>query len=291
LSQWRAIDRPGRDTLGEGLLWSARENALFWTDIMGQKLWRLSLADSRLTHWDMPEKVGWVIERAGRGFIAGLQSGFHRLSLDPFRLEHLADPEPHLPDNRLNDAKADALGAIWAGTMPVAPGPPSTWPASGGLYRLAADGAITHHDTSITIANGPAFSPDGRTLYHTDSARHMVYRFPLDAAGNPGPRDVHISCDPSAGAPDGMTCDSEGGLWIGFYGGSRVARYTPDGRFDRAITLPTPQITNICFAGPGLDRMFVTSAGDGRPDDPFAGALFEVTGHGAIGLAPGLYAG
>jgi sugar lactone lactonase YvrE len=284
------MQRPERDILGEGLLWSARDNALFWTDIIGQKLWRLGLADSAITQWDMPEKIGWVIERRQGGFIAGLQSGFHTLSLDPFRLEHLADPEPDLPGNRLNDAKADTHGHIWAGTMPVAPGPPTQWPASGGLYRLAS-GGITRHDTAITIANGPAFSPDGRTLYHTDSARHAVYRFALDAAGNPGLREVHISCDPALGAPDGMTCDSEGGLWIGFYGGSRVARYTPDGRFDRAITLPTPQITNVCFAGPALDRMFVTSAADGRPDDPFAGALFEVTGHGATGLPPGLYAG
>jgi xylono-1,5-lactonase len=291
LSQWRAIPRPERDILGEGLLWSPRDNALYWTDILGQKLWRLSLADDAITHWDLPERIGWVVEREGGGFITGPQSGFHRLSLDLFRLEHLADPEPHLPDNRLNDAKADGWGHIWAGTMPVAPGPPSQWPASGGLYRLAADGSITHHDTAITIANGPAFSPDGRTMYHTDSARHTVYRFALDAQGNPGPREVHIVCDPSEGAPDGMTCDSEGGLWIGFYGGSRVARYIPDGRFDRAIALPTPQITNVCFAGPALDRMFVTSAGDGRPNDPLAGALFEVTGHGATGLPPGLYAG
>jgi sugar lactone lactonase YvrE len=272
-------------------LWSAREHALFWTDIIGQKLWRLSLADNAITHWDMPEKIGWVVERAGGGLIAGLQSGFHRLWLDPLRLERIADPEPQLPDNRLNDAKADAWGAIWAGTMPVAPGPPATWPASGGLYRLAADGAVSRHDSGITIANGPAFSPDGRTMYHTDSARHTVYRFALDAAGNPGPRQVHIACDPAEGAPDGMTCDSEGGLWIGFYGGSRVARYTPDGKFDRAIALPTPQITNVVFAGPALDRMFVTSAGDGLPQDPLAGALFEVTGHGATGLPPGLYGG
>jgi sugar lactone lactonase YvrE len=291
LSQWRAIPRPERDILGEGLLWSPRDNTLYWTDIIGQTLWRLSFADNAISHWDMPEKIGWVVERAGGGFIAGLQSGFHWLSLDPFRLEHLADPEPHLPDNRLNDAKADVWGHIWAGTMPVAPGPPSQWPASGGLYRLAADGNITRHDTGITIANGPAFSPDGRTMYHTDSARHTVYRFALDAHGNPGPREIHISCDPAEGAPDGMTCDAEGGLWIGFYGGSRIARYHPDGRFDRAITLPTPQITNVAFAGADLTRMFVTSAGDGRPDDPFAGALFEVTGHGATGLAPGLYAG
>jgi sugar lactone lactonase YvrE len=291
MTDWRVIPRPERDILGEGLLWSPSHNAVFWTDILGQKLWRLTLADNAISHWDMPEKIGWVVERQAGGFIAGLQSGFHRVWLDPFGLEPIADPEPELPHNRLNDAKADTLGAIWAGTMPVAPGPPSQWPASGGLYRLAPDGSITRHDSAITIANGPAFSPDGRTMFHTDSARHTVYRFAIDAAGHPGPRSVHIACDPAAGAPDGMTCDADGGLWIGFYGGARVARYHPDGRFDRAIALPTPQITNICFAGTALTRMFVTSAADGLPHDPQAGALFEITGHGATGLAPGLYAG
>lgn len=284
MTDWQPIPRPERDMLGEGLFWSARQNALFWTDIIGRKLWRLSFADDGLRHWDLPEYIGWIIERQGGGFIAGLQSGFHALETDPFRLAPLHDPEPHLPDNRMNDAKADRHGGIWAGTMPV-----SCQGASGALYHLAADGAVTQHDRDITIANGPAISPDGQTLYHTDTAARTVWRFPLTAQGL-GPRATHIVF-PRGDHPDGMTCDADGGLWIAFYGAGCIRRFHGDGSLDRQIDLPTPQLTNVCFAGERLDRLFVTSAADGRPDDPLAGALFEVTGHGATGLVPHLYAG
>ncbi|MBX9884435.1 MAG: SMP-30/gluconolactonase/LRE family protein [Novosphingobium sp.] len=286
----RPVPRPTRDVLGEGLLWSARENALFWTDILGRKLWRMSLADEQIRHWDMPEPIGWIIERAAGGFVVGLQTGFYRLDLEPFRLECIGNPQPEHPGNRLNDAKADALGRIWAGSMPFADQPSSTWPASGALYCLDPSGAITRHDDGITIANGPALSPDGSVLYHTDSRIGQVWKFALQADGTLGAREPHLQFNTARGAPDGMTCDRDGGLWIAFYDGAKVARFHPDGRLDREIALPTPQITNVCFAGADLSRMFVTSSADGRPDDPLAGALFEVDA-GAVGVLPHRYLG
>ncbi|MEY2884864.1 MAG: hypothetical protein RL490_2588 [Pseudomonadota bacterium] len=290
----RIVPRAARDALGEGLLWSARDGAVYWTDILGQKLWRLLLADGTTRHWDMPEMIGWIIERAAGGFVVGLRSGFHQLSLDPFRLTPIANPHPERPGNRLNDAKADARGRIWAGSMPVAAGPPATWPASGALYRLDPDGQVSRHDDGLTIANGPALSPDGATLYHTDSARSTVYRFALGPDGRLGPRAVHLVFPPEAGAPDGMACDAEGGLWIAFYNHdpaarSQVARFLPSGLFDRAIAVPTAHVTNLVFAGPRLDRMFITSASGGR-DDPAAGALFEAD-PGVVGLAPHMFGG
>lgn len=290
----RVVPRAARDELGEGLLWSARDNALYWTDILGKKLWRLSLTDEAVTHWDMPEMIGWIIERAGGGFVVGLQSGFYRLSLEPFCLELIANPHPERPGNRLNDAKVDVWGRIWAGSMPVSDGPPSEWPATGALYRLGADGAVSRHDDGLTIANGPALSPDGRTLYHTDSARSTVYHFALAADGTLGPRAVHLVFSPDVGAPDGMACDADGGLWIAFYHhdpayNSRVARFLPSGAFDREIRVPTAHVTNLVFAGPNLDRMFITSASGGR-DDPNAGALFEVEPE-CQGMSPHRFAG
>lgn len=287
----RPIPRASRDILGEGLLWSARENALFWTDILGRKLWRMSLIDEGISCWDMPEAIGWIIERASGGFVVGLASGFYRLELEPFRLELIANPQPERPGNRLNDAKADGKGRIWAGSMPFAEQPSTNWPASGALYCLDPSGSITRHDDGITIANGPAFSPDGTIMYHTDSRVGWVWKFTMNPDGTLGPRELHLQFDTSKGAPDGMTCDRDGGLWIAFYSGAKVACFLPDGKFDREIALPTPQITNVCFAGPDLTRMFVTSAGDGRLDDPLAGALFEIEGAGAVGVIPNQYHG
>lgn len=281
----RVIARAERDLLGEGLLWSERGNALFWTDIIGRKLHRLSLDDGGIVSWTMPEMIGWVIEREhGPGLIAGLHSGFVELSLEPFAITPIAQPEPHLPDNRRNDAKADHRGRIWAGSMDI-----GCEKEAGTLFRLDPDRSVHVMDEGYIICNGPAFSADARWLYHTDTGRSLVYRFPLNDDGSLGPREVFIRFEPEWGTPDGMTVDAEDGLWIAHWDGARVTRFV-DGRPERAIALPTPQITNCTFAGAGLDRMFVTSAGDGRPDDPLAGALFEVD-PGVRGLPTHRYAG
>lgn len=286
MASFRVIEAAPRSRLGEGPFWSERQQALFWVDILGQSVFRLRFADGQVRRWVVPEMIGWLIERERvAGFIAGLQSGFAYLELEPLRVTPIADPEPGLPANRMNDAKADVRGRIWAGTMPVSADEPS-----GALYRLDADLRITCWDRGYLITNGPAFSADGRYLYHTDSGRGLVYRFELDAAGDVRDRRVFLEFDAGEGKPDGMTVDAEGGLWIALWGGARVSRYTADGRLDRSIGLPVSQITSCCFAGPGLDRLFVTSASDGVPDEPLAGALFEVDAR-VRGMAPRRFAG
>ena len=275
-----------RDVLGEGLLWAPHQNALYWTDILTPALNRLSLADGAIERWAMPEPLGWVIERRDKpGFIAGFQSGIAELQLDPLRIVSLVDPEPHLPDNRLNDAKADSEGRIWAGSMPFTADRPT-----GSLYRLDHDLSVEAVDSGYHVTNGPAFSPDGRWFYHTETIQGLIYRFPLLGDGMLGAREVFIRFEDEWGRPDGMTVDREGGLWVAHWGGGRISRFTPDGRHDRSIALPASQITNIAFAGPQLDRMFVTSAAEGRPDEAAAGALFEVQS-GARGFAPHKFAG
>ncbi|HVZ27336.1 MAG TPA: SMP-30/gluconolactonase/LRE family protein [Rhizomicrobium sp.] len=288
MSRYRIVERGGqRDHLGEGLLWSSREGALYWTDITGPALNRLSLADHRVTRWPMPEPIGWVVERRDRpGFIAGFKSGISELQLEPVRVRLLAAPEPELPDNRLNDAKADSKGRIWAGTMPVTEDRPA-----GNFYRFDPDGALMRVDSGYMVANGPALSADERWIYHTDSIKRLVYRFALDGEGNLGSRETFITFAPDWGYPDGMTVDAQGYLWIAHFGGGRISRFTPEGKLERAIALPASQITNVCFAGPGLDRMFVTSAARAKPDEAHAGCLFEILEPGVVGLSPGQFGG
>lgn len=279
----RTIPRDRRDVLGEGLLWSAREEAIYWTDILGRRVNRLRLRDDRVDSWKMPGTIGWVIEREDRvGFVAGLDRRIVALTLEPVRVEALADPDRK--GNRLNDAKADAAGRIWAGTMPLDGASPA-----GALYRFDPDGTTTRVDDGYCIANGPAISADGRTLFHTDSGRRVVYRFSVGDDGALGKREIFVAFENDWGVPDGMTLDADGGLWIACWGAGCVTRFTPDGRRDRSIALPASQITNCTFAGAELDRMFVTSASD-DVDEPDGGALFEVD-PGCRGTATHRYRG
>lgn len=286
MRNWHVVARDTHDQLGEGLSWSSRENGVYWVDIIGKTLFRLKLAGREIDSWTMPEMIGWVIEREHfPGLIAGLHSAIVELTLDPVTIRPIIAPEPDLPNNRRNDAKADARGRIWAGSMDV-----GAKAATGTLFRLDPDHSLHRMDTGHTICNGPAFSPNSDTLYHTDSARGSVYKFALHEDGSLGAREIFVQFENDWGKPDGMTVDAEGGVWIAHWGGSRVSRFAPDGTLDRAISLPASQITNCTFAGEKLDRMFVTSAAVGLSGEDHAGALFEVD-PGTTGLPTNRYAG
>jgi len=286
MGQFRIVTREGRDILGEGPSWSAARNSLFWVDIMAPALRSFDLATGAMRSWTMPERIGWAIERQDRDdLIVGLKSGFATLSLDPFALHPIGDPEPERPHNRLNDAKVDARGRIWAGTKDDRDEQPT-----GALYRLDPDLTWSRHDDGYTVTNGPAFAPDGRILYHTDSGTRTVFAFDLAADGSLSGKRVFLRFEAAWGYPDGMTTDAEGGLWIAHWGGGRISRFHPDGRLDRQIRLPATNITSIAFAGDGRDRMFVTSASLDSPNSEHDGALFEIF-TGAIGLSAPRFAG
>lgn len=262
-----------RAALGEGPVWDAREACVYFVDIKGQHLHRYRLEDGAKQTWAMAEPICWVIPRAEKpGFIAGFKSGFAELTLDPLTITPFHAPEPERPNNRLNDAKADRFGRIWAGSMDDA-----ETQISGALYRLDQNRVCQRVDDGYAVANGPSFSQDGATLYHTDSGARTVYAFDCGADGVLANKRPFIRFeDPDWGAPDGMTTDAEGGLWIAHWGGGRVSRFDQSGRLVRSIGLPASQITSCVFAGAGLDRMFVTSAAIGRKQEPLAGALFEI---------------
>lgn len=277
---------PAGAALGEGPLWSVREQALYWVDIKAPALHRWDPASGARRSWTMPEPLGWIVERRDQpGFIAGFKSGFARLQLEPLSIEPLGNPHPQLPQHRLNDAKADHLGRIWFGSMDD--GESSD---DGCLYRLDPDLRWHCVDEGYRVPNGPTFSPDGRHLYHADSARRVVYRFDLGADGGLRNQTVFVRFPEAWGYPDGMTTDADGGIWIAHWGAGRVSRFTPAGELDRFISLPASQITSCTFAGPKLERMFVTSAAIGLSDEPFAGGLFEVD-PGVAGLPAQGFAG
>lgn len=275
-----------RAQLAEGPLWCARENAVYWVDIMGPAVHRLSLADAELRSWIMPDVIGWIVEREHHGgFIAGFAGGFAELTLDPLRIRQIGDPEPELANNRMNDAKVDRAGRIWAGTMDSDAALPT-----GSLYRLDADRTWRRLDSEYLVTNGPTFSVDGRYLYHADSLRRVIYRFELEPDGSLHGKAAFIEFAEEDGLPDGMTTDADGCLWVAHWGAGCVSRFDPQGRSMRRVCLPVAQPTSCVFAGERLNRLFITSAACDRPQDELAGELFEID-PGVCGLPVHRFAG
>jgi sugar lactone lactonase YvrE len=275
--------------LGEGPVWAAREAALYWLDIKGRKIFRLSEA-GELSQWPTPFRVGSIAPRASGGFIAGTDQGIAEIDLGSGRLQILFNPEEELPSNRFNDGKVDRSGRFWAGTMDD-----EERRASGTLYRFDSKLNWSAVDKDYKVTNGPAFSPDGKRMYHNDSGRQVTYVFDLDEAGNAGNRRTFLQFGEGDGFPDGMTVDAEGCLWIAFWDGWCVRRFSPEGELLKTIEMPVARPTSCAFGGPDLDRLYITSASIGLDEtalsmQPNAGGLFMVT-PGVQGIAELPFAG
>ena len=275
--------------LGEGPAWVTREQALYWLDIKGRRLFRIN--DKEFREWPTPMRVGSIAPREGGGFIAGTDGGFYTVEVgDELAFTRLFDPEEDLPDNRFNDGKVDRDGRFWAGTMDD-----TEQAAVGTLYRLEDINGSTIIDQGYGVTNGPAFSPSGEWMYHTDSVRRRIYRFPLAPDGTVGAREIFLHFSAQEGYPDGMTVDAEGCLWVAFWDGWAVRRFGPDAALLDTIEVPVQRPTSIAFGGPDLDRMYITSARVGLDEtalavQPYAGALFMVEA-GIKGIAERPFAG
>jgi sugar lactone lactonase YvrE len=276
---------PAGALLGEGLCWSPARQALYWVDILGQRLMRLHWPSREQTQWEFDESISTVAERSnGQGLIVALR---HRVALfdpDTVGLQTLHEAQPHVAGNRFNDGKCDAQGRFWVGSMDTACKAPT-----GSLYRVSCQGADPTSSMSCAweaqfpVINGPAWSLDGRSMWLNDTARNFIHRFDFDpdsgAVSNPR---VWLRLAKGDGYPDGMTVDSDGRLWIAHWGGGCVTCHADDdGRELARIELPASQITNVAFGGPGLQTLFVSSAATElsptqHAAQPLAGAVFAV---------------
>jgi D-xylonolactonase len=264
-----------RAVLGEGPVWVAREQALYWVDIKGLKIFRLE-SDGRQSEWPTPMRVGSIAPRKSGGFIAGTKEGIAIVDPAADHFQIVANPEENIPGNRFNDGKIDRRGRFWAGTMDD-----GEKEATGTLYCVEPDLSWNAIDSSYRVTNGPAFSPSGNVMYHNDSARQVTYAFDLDAAGQAGNRRTFLQFGDGDGYPDGMTVDSEGCLWIAFWDGWCVRRYSPVGEWLETLQMPVARPTSCIFGGRDLDRLYITSARVGLDEaalamQPNAGGLFMV---------------
>jgi sugar lactone lactonase YvrE len=263
--------------LGEGPLWSVREQALYWVDILNHRLHRHSLSDGQRT-WQFDQEITAVAERAEtRELVITQRHGFALFDPVSGRLTPLKQVETELPDNRFNDGKCDRFGHFWAGTMDF-----DAAKNTGSLYRLSPDLQCTRIDSDYTVTNGPAWSADCRTLYHNDSAKGRVYAFDFDLeSGAVSNKRLFLQFSPEDGSPDGMTTDAEDGLWIAHWGAGKLTRHDAEGNVTRSIGLPCSQVTSCAFGGPGLTTLYITSAAVGlspqqREREPLAGGLFAL---------------
>lgn len=278
----RPVARVGA-ILGEGPVWVVRDQALYWVDIKGCKIFRLDPSGG-LRSWDTPFRIGSLAPRRAGGFIAGTERGFAKVDLETGTFEPFVQPEDDRPGNRFNDGKVDRNGRFWAGTMDDREAAPT-----GALYRLDPSLAWVRVDDGYRVTNGPAFSRCGRTMYHNDSARRITYVFDLDDRGTPSNRRIFATYDTDQGYPDGMTVDADDCLWIAFWDGWCVRRFAPGGECLAEIKLPVQRPTSCAFGGADLRQLYVTSASVGlteaeRAQQPCAGDLFLLD-TGVAGLA------
>ncbi len=275
--------------LGEGPVWVAAEQALYWVDIKGRKIFRVDAAD-RLTTWETPFRIGSLAPRESGGFIAGTEHGFAHVDPASDLFELLFDPEEERETNRFNDGKVDRQGRFFAGTMDD-----EEQRDSGAFYRLHSDLTCVRVDDGYRVTNGPAFSPDGTVMYANDSARQVTYAFHLAPDGTPVGRREFARYGEGQGYPDGLTVDAEGCLWIAFWDGWCLRRLSPGGEVMSEHRLPVAKPTSCAFGGPSLDRLYVTSASIGvseseRGMQPNAGGLFTLS-PGVQGVADRPFAG
>jgi sugar lactone lactonase YvrE len=268
-------------TLGEGPTWDRAGAALWFVDIKRLKIHRFDPASGQLDSWNAPAQPGWLFPAGHGTFVAGLQTGIHRFDPCDGSFALLADPEPDRPNNRLNDAAVAPDGAIWLGTMDDA-----EEAATGHLYRF--DGAIARQAVDpMVITNGPAFSPDGGTLYFTDTRERTIWAIEVTAEGL-GAKRVLARIEPGAGYPDGPSVDAEGCVWTGLFGGWAVRRYSPAGALMEEIRFPVANVTKIVFGDTDLRTVYATTARKGLDAaalaaQPLAGNLFAFR-HDVSGL-------
>jgi xylono-1,5-lactonase len=260
--------------LGEGPLWLAAEQAVWFVDIKGERLHRFDTVSRSTRTWDAPDQPGFNLPIAGGGFVCGLKSGLHRFDPETGLFTLLDAVMPRDARTRLNDGHVDRDGRLWFGTMDDGEAAPV-----GALYRRDSQGSVIC-DKPYVIPNGPATSPDGRTLYHVDTLQRAIYAFDMDAEG--ALSNKRLLTMVQRGFPDGPVVDSEGCIWVGLWGGYGVNRYDPTGRLIDFLPLPTANVTKVAFGGAGLKTLYITTAWKGlsaakRAAQPLSGGLFAVT--------------
>lgn len=273
-----------RNATGESPVWNTAEQALYWVDIPAKRLHRWNLADGHSQSWEAPQMLACIARSSDGNWIGGMESGVFALTPQDdgiLSTRLLSSVEHAQPGMRFNDGRCDRQGRFWAGTMLM---DMSAGAQVGAMYRYSAsqEAPLTPQIDGFIVPNGLAFSPDGRTMYlsdsHPDVQKIWAFEYDIDTA-TPHSRRLFVDMTQHPGRPDGAAIDAEGCYWICGNDAGQIHRFTPDGTLDRSLTVPVKKPAMCAFGGPNLDTLFVTSirpAGDIR-DQPLAGGIFALT--------------
>ena len=264
-----------QNTLGEGPLWNAKEQAIYWVDIEEKKIQRYYPDTKKFEIFSMPVRICLMAFRSKGGMILGAENGLYFWDPVSQKLDFITHPESGKTEARFNDGKVDRKGRLWAGTMTLQG-------ATSSLYRLDQDLSVQQMETGVTISNGVGWSPDNKTMYFVDSIRYAVYAYDFNfETGDLTNRRVFVQMSESFGIPDGLTVDSEGYVWVAIYNGWKVMRYDPSGKVADEIAFPVSKPSSCMFGGKDLDELYVTTISDGlsaedKLKQPMAGDLFMI---------------
>lgn len=260
-------------TLGEGPVWDRRAGALWFVDLEACRIHRFAPATGEISTWPTPAKVGWVFPSRRGGLLVGLADGLYRLAAEG-RFERLHAVDAAWPGNRLNDAGLGPDGDVWFGTMDAA-----ETSSSGHFYRFDGQAVYDLRLPPACITNGPAVSPDGRTLYTVDTLARRIDAHRIGRGGELGATAVFATISEADGYPDGVTCDSAGGVWLALWGGGAARRYDASGRQTHEVRFPVANVTKVALGGANRRTAYVTTARRGLDEgalaaQPQAGDLF-----------------
>ncbi len=284
---------PWQATVGECPVWSAEEQNLYWVDIQKKQIHRFHPANAVNRTFELPEIVTSIALRAAGGLVLTLRKRFATFDPATSQLEPLGEVEAGIPNNRFNDGKCDPNGRFWAGTMDAV-----NWSTpAGNLYRLDIGGQITRMQSDVICSNGTGWSPDGRTMYYTESFRYaiFVYDFEPETGAIHNRRPFATIDSNSGGFPDGMTVDAEGFVWSNIVGLGQIHRFDPKGKRERIVQVPVPRATDCTFGGPDLKTLYITTARETMTPEqlsaaPLSGSLFAIE-PGVRGLPSASFSG
>jgi len=287
-------------TTGEGPFWEEGSKSLVYVDIMAGDVHKWNSLTGEDSKLELGGNISFIIPRTQGGYIIGRDRALTLLDWDTAALTTVATVDEGT-NNRLNDAKCDASGRLWAGTMGHEPAPAQVQPGMGSLYSLDSSHNVTRQKDKVDLSNGLAWTKDTKTMFFVDSVPRKIYAFDFDINKGAISNERVALAFPSdsmseLGYPDGMCIDLDDKIWLACYSAGKVIRYDMEtGQAIHTIKFPALATTSCCWGGPNYDELYVTcSSRNLSPEEvekQSAGSVFKVTGLGAKGCAAPTYNG